>query len=79
MGKGRIVAVSVSPVGRGTAGLLLMNGIPVPESPGAGEGPSSGCKEEAGELETQPLDGKEGNSPPEVGGGAVTGGKAMEE
>lgn len=32
MGKGRIVAESTSPVGRGTAGLLLMNGMPLPLS-----------------------------------------------
>ena len=32
VGKGRIVAESTSPVGRGTAGLLLMNGMPPPLS-----------------------------------------------
>ena len=30
MGKGLIVAESISPVGSGTAGLLLMKGIPLP-------------------------------------------------
>ena len=32
MAKGRIVAESTSPVGRGTAGLLLMNGMSSPFS-----------------------------------------------
>ena len=32
VGKGRMVAESTSPVGRGTAGLLLMKGMPPPLS-----------------------------------------------
>ena len=67
VGKGRKLAVSVIPVGRGTAGLLLRNGTPSPLS-GAPAGdradgdPSLGTRGEVsgaglwelGELETHP-------------------------
>lgn len=73
IGKGRIVVVSVSPVGIGTAGLLLMNGIPSSEL-GEGEGSLFVV---VGDVVTHPSEGKEGKSPPELGGGAATGGKAL--
>lgn len=81
VGKGRIVAESTSPVGKGTAGLLLINGIPPPlsgtmeeELPlGAGLGESA-CRgwnghENAGEDDT---------TLPEEGAGAGDGPRLVE-
>lgn len=74
IGNGRIVAASVSPVGRGTAGLLFMKGIPLPES-----GSVDGLVEYGlGELAECGRRGKlyagvDGKCPPEVGEGAAEG------
>lgn len=79
MGKGRIVAESTSPVGKGTAGLLLMNGRSPPFSgtrglfagrraSGAGLGAAVSCGRKghgyAGEDDTMP---------PECGGSSGEG------
>lgn len=80
MGNGRIVAESTSPVGRGTAGLLLINGYPLLSGTmglvagntalgaGLGEAVSLGLNGQgnAGEDDTMP--------PVTCGGGAAFGG-----
>lgn len=81
MGKGRIVAESTSPVGRGTAGLLLINGIPLLSgtmglvagniSLGAGLG-----EEVSLGLNGQGNAGEDDTTPPELLGGAAIGGRS---
>lgn len=73
-----MVVESTSPVGRGTAGLLLMNGIPPPLSgtrdgsmagelaPGAGLGESSWRGRNG-----QGTAGEDDMTPPDVGAGAA--------
>ena len=80
MGKGLIVAESTSPVGRGTAGLLLINGIPSPFSGssdglvagktvlGAGLGANSDSRGWNGQEKA----GDDDTTPPETGAGAAT-------
>lgn len=82
---GLIVAESTSPVGRGTAGLLLINGMPLPpplsgttvgivigeNELGAGLGELIGsCRGRYGHG----YDGDEETTPPVAGGGASIGG-----
>lgn len=84
MSKGPIVAESTSPVGRGTAGLLLINGIP-PPPPFSGNvdglvagkiglvGAGLGVFESRG-RKGQGYDGEDDTAPPELSGGAAIGG-----
>lgn len=69
-----MVAASVSPVGRGTAGLLFMKGIPLPESGGVDGLAGGGLGEliERGRR-GQLYAGVEGKCPPEIGEGAAEG------
>lgn len=85
MGKGRIVAESTSPVGNGTAGLLLIKGMP-PPLPGTRLGTVTG-EVALGAGETAAWRGLNGHGytgeddtigPPEVGAGAAAGGKSGE-
>ena len=79
-----MVAESTSPVGRGTAGLLLMKGMPPPLSGtngivtgelacacacGAGPGEEASCPGRKGHGN----EGEDGTSPPEEGAGVDTG------
>lgn len=81
VGKGRIVAESTSPVGRGTAGLLLINGIP-PSLSGTMDGTFTGelaVGAGLGEAAWRGWNGhgnagEDDTTPPEEGSGAVTGG-----
>jgi len=82
VGKGRMVAESTSSVGRGTAGLLLMKGMPPPLSGtngtvtgepacawGAGPGEEAAWCGRKGHGN----EGEDGTSPPEEGAGVATG------
>lgn len=80
-----MVAESTSPVGRGTAGLLLMKGMPPPLSGtngtvtgelasacGAGPGEDAACRGRNGHGN----EGEDGISPPEEGAGVVATGES---
>lgn len=79
VGKGWIVAESTSPVGKGTAGLLFMNGMPPlrdgPDdgefTPGAGLGESSSRGRKG-----HGNDGDDDTMPPAIGSGAPKEGKS---
>ena len=82
MGKGRIVAESTSPVGNGTAGLLLIKGMPPPLS-GITVGTVTGeLALGAGETAWRGRNGHgytgedDTTDPPEVGAGATSGGNS---
>jgi hypothetical protein len=83
VGKGRIVAESTSPVGRGTAGLLLIKGIPSLLS-GTNDGTVTGELAVGAGLggaawrgwKGQANAGEDDTTPPEDGAGAATGGSS---
>lgn len=69
MGNGRMMEVSVSPVGKGTAGLLVMNCIP----PAEGAGDHAGAVAGGEAVILHGSAGDERNVPPDSGGGAAAG------
>lgn len=85
VGRGLMVAESTSPVGKGMAGLLLINGMPPPAS-GTKDGTVTGAVAPwlngAGPGETASWRGRKGQgyagedetTPPETGAGASIGG-----